>query len=177
MNNKFFYTFILFFAYCSTAHAQFSNSELQSLNSYCICEENRQHSDSSLLNAGGLQIIKTGYEMTFLEKAIVKGSCWDFVNHVFMRAGLAENKNTIFKSKKNGPYVLSSIIQPGDRIYHVNHQFNNVEHSAIFVCWKDFSKRIGITLSYVGMNRNVVAKFGEYQLNNIYGVFRAQKNN
>lgn len=113
--------------------------------------------------------------MALIDMSIIKGSCWDFVNEVYHRSGFANSKETVFTSVKKGPFAESSIVQPGDWIYHVNHQFNNTEHSAIFICWKDFEKRIAVTLSYAGMNRNSPAKFGEYHLDHIYSIFRPKK--
>jgi hypothetical protein len=154
------------------AKSQVSNAELKSLNSYCECEHvftNNEDSGSSFL---GQKILQTGYEMALINKTIVRGSCWNFVNEVYQRNGFALTKKTIFKSQKSGPFAPSAMVKPGDWIYHINHQFNNIEHSAIFICWKDFAKRIGITLSYAGMNKAVTAKFGEYNLNSIYSIFR-----
>jgi hypothetical protein len=167
------FTSLFFFCISFFANGQMSRSDLQSLNSYCDCEQTFLHSDTSTEQQGGFKILKTGYQMAMVNKTIIRGSCWDFVNEVYNRSGFATAKKTVFSSRKGGPYAASTLVQPGDWIYHVNHQYNNIEHSAIFICWKDFSKRIGITLSYAGGNRSVPAKFGEYQLNNIYSIFRA----
>ena len=156
--------------------AQKSNAKKSSLDNYCQCEHVFSNSDTSNTNKGGLKILQTGHQMALIDMSIIKGSCWDFVNAVYNRSGFANAKQTIFSSRKNGPFAASSLVKPGDWIYHINHQFNNGEHSAIFVCWKDFAKRIAITLSYVGMNRNAPGHFGEYQLDNIYSIFRPKNN-
>ena len=135
---------------------------------YCDCET----SPTSTANLLGQKVLDLGYEIALIKKEVIKGSCWDFVNEVYKRAGAAETMATIYKSKLSGPFAAAQLVQPGDWIYHINHQFNNIEHSAIFICWKDYKKRIAITLSYSGMNRNVPAKYGEYELNSIYNIFR-----
>lgn len=149
-----------------------SRSEQISFDRYCDCESVFIKADTSSQKMGGYDIIRTGYKMALVDKSIVRGSCWDFVNEVMRRSGYAHSQETVFKSKKTGPFAPSTTVQPGDWIYHINHQWKNVEHSAIFICWKDFAKRIAITLSYEGMNRNAPAKFGEYELNNIYNIIR-----
>jgi len=156
--------------------AQTNRSEKISLDNYCQCEHIFTNADTSSESNGGFRILKTGYQMALVDKSIIKGSCWDFVNAVYNRSGFTGSKATVFKSTKKGPYAPSSLVQPGDWIYHINHQFNNGEHSAIFICWKDYAKRIGITLSYIGMNRNAPGKFDEYILDNIYSIFRPENN-
>jgi len=138
----------------------------------CGCETKYVASDSAADLSASDKVLKVGYLISQVSKTIVQGSCWDFVNEVYKRAGVSESKKTVFRSKKSGPYAPSSLVKPGDWVYHVNHQFNNIEHSAIFVCWKDFQKRIAITLSYAGMNKKVPAKYGEYSLRSIYSIFR-----
>ena len=150
------------------AFAQQSKFMDESWKHYCDCET----SPTSTANLLGQKVLDLGYEIALIKKEVIKGSCWDFVNEVYKRAGAAETMATIYKSKLSGPFAAAQLVQPGDWIYHINHQFNNIEHSAIFICWKDYKKRIAITLSYSGMNRNVPAKYGEYELNSIYNIFR-----
>ena len=168
-----FLTFFVFpFFLNSEIKAQENYTEDESTRNYCQCDENFFSSDTSSLYSHGTKVLETGFKMALLEKTIVKGSCWDYINEVYRRSGFGNTKETIFRSKKSGPYAAAQLVQPGDWVYHVNHQYNNVEHSAIFICWKDFKKRIAITLSYAGMNRNLPGKYGEYQLNSIYSIFR-----
>lgn len=151
---------------------QESHTEDESTKYYCQCEDAFVSTDTSSLYFSGLKILETGFKMALLEKTIIVGSCWNYINEIYTRAGFSDKKETIYRSKKGGPYADAKLVQPGDWIYHVNHQYNGVEHSAIFICWKDFNKRIAITLSYAGMNRRVPGKYGEYQLNSIYSIFR-----
>jgi hypothetical protein len=153
-----------------------NSQEVNSLTSLyqpdCECKTGYLPSDSSVAVSAGDKVLQVGYLMSQISKTIVQGSCWDFVNEVYKCAGVSEYKKVVFRSKKSGPYAPSSMVKPGDWVYHINHQFKNIEHSAIFVCWKDFEKRIAITLSYAGMNKKVPAKYGAYSLRSIYSIFR-----
>jgi len=122
----------------------------------------------------GQIILETGMKMAMSMEKVVYGSCWNFVNAVFNRSEIAGNKKVVFKSKKSGPYAQADAVRPGDWIYHVNYQYKNIDHSAIFVCWKDMERRIAITLSYAGMNRKSPARYAEYDLRSIYAIFRPQ---
>jgi hypothetical protein len=130
--------------------------------------------DSTGKASPGQIILETGMKMAMSMEKVVYGSCWNFVNAVFNRSEIAGNKKVVFKSKKSGPYAQADAVQPGDWIYHVNYQYKNIDHSAIFVCWKDVERRIAITLSYAGMNRKSPARYAEYDLRSIYAIFRPQ---
>jgi len=136
----------------------------------CSCMDSSHLSYS--IDQPGNKILAIGKQVALVDKTVIKGSCWTFVNEIYRRAGSADDKTVVFRSKKAGPYANAEMVKPGDWIYHINHSYNNVEHSAIFVCWKDFANRIAITLSYAGMNRNIPGKYGSYKLNNIYSIFR-----
>jgi len=166
----------LFISLSCSVIAQINKPNISSLENYCQCEHVFINADTSSENKGGFKVLKTGYKMALVDMSIVQGSCWDFVNEVYHRSGFGDAKETIFRSRKKGPFAASSLVKPGDWIYHINHQFNNSEHSAIFVCWKDFANKIAVTLSYAGMNKKTPGKFGEYQLNNIYSIFRPKNN-
>jgi len=124
-------------------------------------------------DVAGKAILETGRKMALKEKTIVKGSCWDYINEVFKRAGYGSNKKVVYKSKKSGPYVDISKIKPGDWLYYINHSYGGVEHSGIFVYWKDYKNKIGVTLSYGGENRNEPGRYREYNLKSVYYITRA----
>ena len=127
-------------------------------------------------SAGGLRIIREGYQMAIVRKDIIIGSCWDFINKVYSNSGFKQaNRETIYKGKKGSKYPTPKLLQPGDWVYHVNYSFNNIEHSAIFICWKDFDKKMAITLSYVGQNRSSPGKYGIYDLSGVYNIMRAKE--
>ncbi len=139
---------------------------------------NDKHGSDPILNAekdasnAGKAVLAVGRKMVFKEKAIIKGSCWDYINEVYKRAGYGTDKKIVFKSKKSGPYVDISKIQPGDWLYYVNHSYGGVEHSGIFVYWKDYKKKIGVTLSYGGESRNEPGRYREYDLRSVYYITR-----
>ena len=111
---------------------------------------------SQNLNSGFL-VLNKGLEL-FQTNFKTSGSCWTYV--------YAAKKGTLIKDP--------SIIMPGDWLYHVNYSFRNVEHSAIFVCWQDKEKLLGVTLSHVGQNKYAGGDFGVYDLKGVYRVTRAK---
>ncbi len=140
----------------------------------CSCYAN----DSDKINTSdlGLKVLNTGYDVTVNKKQIMRGSCWDFVNEVYNQAGFTEKKRTIiFKGTKAGVYADSKMLQPGDWVYHVNHSYNDIEHSAIFICWKNFDKRIAIMLGYVGQNRPMAGYYGEFDMRSVYYITRPKQ--
>lgn len=120
----------------------------------------------------GKAVLETGRKMALEDKTIIKGSCWNYVNEVFKRAGYGTNKKVVYKSKKSGPYVDVSKIQPGDWIYYVNYSYGGVEHSGIFVYWKDYKNKIGVTLSYGGEKRKEPGRYLPYNLKSVYYITR-----
>jgi hypothetical protein len=130
----------------------------------------------SVLPSPSKQILATGRKMALDDKTIIKGSCWDWINEVFNRAGYGTNKKVIYKSKKNGPYVDINLIKPGDWLYYVNYSYHGIEHSGIFIYWKDFEKKIGVILSYGGRNRNETGRYLSYNLKSVYYITRAVEN-
>lgn len=166
--------FILFFLFSLASSGRVLAQVDPSTQNYCYCQEASSLQKAKQLDSASLQVLEIGKQMALITKTIILGSCWDFVNEVFNRAGVSAFKQTIFKSKKAGPYADARLVQPGDWIYHVNHNSNGVDHSAIFVCWKDYTKREAVTLSYAGRNRNVPGRYGVYNLRSIFAIFRPQ---
>jgi hypothetical protein len=122
----------------------------------------------------GLKIVKAGKKLAFKNKIIVVGSCWDFVNKVFKSAGYPSKKRkTIFRSRKKGPYASVKMIKPGDWLYHINMEFNGVEHSAIFIKWMNKAKKIAKMLAYAGMRRREPGRYKIHNLSKVYNIIRA----
>lgn len=109
--------------------------------------------------------------MALEERLIVRGSCWDYINEVFRRAGYSAQRETVFQSKETGPYATLFDIAPGDWLYHVNYSYGTV-HSGIFVYWEDEERMIGTTLSYGGEHRNAPGRYRTYDLSGVYQVIR-----
>lgn len=141
-----------------------------STNEFCGCSSIKEVLACQKCFEQSNAVLRTGYKISFIDKKLFNGSCWDFVNDVYVRSG--SGKEQVFSSKKAGPYADCSILRAGDWIYHINYSYGGVEHSAIFVCWKDKEEKIAITLSYVGQNRLKPGRLGESNLKGIYNVIR-----
>lgn len=123
--------------------------------------------------ARGREILETGRIMTLARREIIRGGCWDYANAVYNRAGYPHaRRKTVFKSRKSGPYADLARIQPGDWLYYVNRQYDDMEHSAIFVHWADFGAREALMLSYGGERRNEPARYRVYDVSRTYMIVR-----
>jgi hypothetical protein len=127
-------------------------------------------------NVGANLILQNSYKFSAIDEKLVVGSCWDYLNSVYnsLESSGQFRKIQVFNSKKPGPYADKEMLKPGDWVYHINRQYKNIEHSAIFVAWKDYEKGIAITMSYMGLGRAKPAKYGEYDLNSVYAIFRIE---
>ncbi len=125
-------------------------------------------------DSAGRSVLKEGRIMALEEGVIFQGSCWDYINEVYIRAGYAVNRKTVFRSPQNGPYATISDIAPGDWIYHINYSYGSV-HSGIFVYWNDEERMVGTTLSHPGENRNSTGRYRTYHLSGVYQVMRPVK--
>lgn len=137
---------------------------------FCGCQgvkEVQACKDCFLESDGVLEI---GYKMCFVEKKVMNGSCWSFLNEIYKRAG--NKKKAVFAATKSGPYADCSLLKPGDWIYHVNYGYHGVEHSAMFICWKDRKKKIAVTMSYVGQKRARPGRLDEADLRGVYAIYR-----
>lgn len=122
----------------------------------------------------GERILSVGQDMALKRKEIVRGSCWDYIDTVYNRAGYRQSlrQKAHSGSKNHGPYASPSDIQGGDWLYFINHSYHDVEHSGIFIRWVNRSKRIGEVLSYGGENRNKPGRYRNYDLSHVYTIIR-----
>ena len=120
------------------------------------------------------RVLATGREMALVNHELVKGSCWDYANAIFERAGYPYRGKREVILKGKGYAAAAKYIQPGDFISYVNHSFNNIGHSAIFVDWLDADKKIGLMLSYAGQNRKEPARYKAYDLSDVFYIARAR---
>ncbi len=121
----------------------------------------------------GRKILEKGREMTVIHAEILPGSCWDYINTVYNRAGYPSHKRkTVFKSIKKGPYADADLIQHGDWLYYINHSYGDIEHSAIFVDWIDKENKEALMLSYGGEKRQSPARYLAYDLSSVYQIVR-----
>jgi hypothetical protein len=117
------------------------------------------------------EVISIARAMTLNERAIIQGGCWDYLNAVFKRAGVS--RDTIHQGVyKQGPYAKSNEIEVGDWLYYINHGYNGVEHSGLFVGWVDEVAKQALILSYAGESRHEPARYRVYDLSNVYQIMR-----
>lgn len=108
------------------------------------------------------------------DQEVIKGGCWDYINTVYNRAGYPiKDRINVFKSKIKGPFVDLADIRPGDWLYYINHSYNKIDHSGVFVAWVNFETKIGLIMSYAGEKRKTPARYQNYDLSNVYTIIRA----
>lgn len=109
------------------------------------------------------------------KQEIIVGGCWNYINSVFLRAGFGDKqRETIFKSKLQGPYLQDDIIEAGDWLYFVNHTYHDTEHSAIFVAWTNKDKKEALMVNYVGEKKKKPAFYKKFVLDKVYNLIRAR---
>lgn len=117
------------------------------------------------------EVIATARKMALNERTIIQGGCWDYLNEVFKRAGVT--RDTVHKGEYSlGPYANSDDIEIGDWLYYINHGYNGVEHSGLFVGWVDKSAKQALIFSYAGESRREPARYRVYDLSNVYQIMR-----
>ncbi len=117
------------------------------------------------------EVISTARKMALNERTIIQGGCWDYLNAVFKRAGVT--RDTIHKGTYGqGPYANSGEIEVGDWLYYINHGYNGVEHSGLFVGWVNEQAKQALILSYAGESRREPARYRVYDLSNVYQIMR-----
>lgn len=139
----------------------------------CVCGDAAKLQSCDTCFDAAHPILQTAYAMGCRNKEIINGSCWTFANEVYRRTVGPEGKTKVYLKPKGGPYAPADLIEPGDWIYHINYSYRGVDHSALFVCWTDYERRKGLTLSYYGQNRKTPARIEEFDLKSIFGIFRA----
>lgn len=121
----------------------------------------------------GARVLETARRMAEVNKEVMIGSCWDFVQAVFQRAGYEQQRrHRVFIGKPRGPYADPRLIQPGDWIMHVNLEFGGVHHSAIFVRWLDWQEKVALMWGYAGMKRAVPPTSQRHRLLKVFGILR-----
>lgn len=159
---------LLFFSCSSTKNIK-NNTSISKSELKLILKAEKQ------ADKGGKRVLEEGRDLALNKKAIVAGSCWNWINTVYNNAGYP-NKNrkrtSVFKGKKSGPYAKSKTIKAGDWLYFINHSYNNIEHSGIFVYWVDYKKKTAMILSYGGENRKQPGRYKVYDLSHVYNIIR-----
>ena len=108
-------------------------------------------------------------------KAIIKGSCYDWINLVYKECGYkGKKRKRIFRGKETGPYANPLLLQPGDWIMFKNLTYGEIGHSGIFLGWLDFEKRSAIVIGYAGQKRTMPGRFREYDITRLFGILRGK---
>lgn len=124
-------------------------------------------------SAAGRKILAAA--RTMIEKdVVVIGSCWDYANAVYNRAGFKNwrTRKTIFRGRKKGPYADPKLVKAGDWLYLINHLESLATHSVIFVFWKDIKLRQAVVITYVGNRREESGYYRTYDVSRIYRIKR-----
>lgn len=125
--------------------------------------------------ASGRKILEVSRSMIANQDVFV-GGCWNYINAVYDRAGYsAKQRDTIYKSKFQGPYVNSDLIQSGDWLYFVNHSFSESEHSAIFVTWLDEDRKEALMVNYIGGSKKRPGTYKRFIIDEVYNIIRAKE--
>lgn len=110
-------------------------------------------------------------------RTIVRGSCFDYIERVFGRAGYpAARRERVFSGVPSGPYAELSLIAPGDWLFIVPHADRepDLTHSVIFVRWLDRDAGRAEVVSYAGGNARRPGGIVPYDLNHTYVIARAR---
>lgn len=127
------------------------------------------------LDTPGGKVLKAALK-EIQEKVIIKGSCWDWVNHVFTKAGYPWGKRKrIFYTKKSGPYADLTLLKAGDWIMFKNLSYGNVAHSGIFLYWVDKKNNYAMVLSYRGEQSETPGRYKIYDLTYLFGIDRGKE--
>ena len=130
---------------------------------------NKAEDDSTVT---GRKILETSRDM-INNGDIVVGSCWDFINEAYNRAGFPSKfRATVYKSKLQGPYAVENLIQGGDWLYFINHSYGDIEHSGVFVAWTNLEKKEALIISYAGGNQAKPGRYKTYDLSSVYNIIR-----
>jgi hypothetical protein len=124
----------------------------------------------------GQAVLAAGHRIAVTERRVIQGSCWDFVNAVYLAAGFPEaDRAAVFQGAQAGPYADPAAIQPGDWVMHRNLEYGEVEHSSIFVQWLDRAGSLALTLDYAGMDRKVTGRYSEHRYTKVFAILRPAK--
>lgn len=124
----------------------------------------------------GEKILRMGEKMALIDKEIIRGGCWNYIDTLYNRSGFTRKKRRyIFKTAKNSPpYAPLDKIMPGDWLYFINYSYKKVEHSGVFVRWQDRKNAKALILSYGGENRKKPGRYLTYNIKDTFVIIRAK---
>lgn len=142
-----------------------SDGKIRDLEKYLKQAEEKATPEAKTVLVTGRRMVEKG--------KVIRGSCWDFANSVYNKAGHeAVQRLTPLKSKITGPYADLETIREGDWLYFINYSFKESDHSGIFVAWTDFENKRGIILSYIGGKKRKPGSYKIYDLKHVYYIIR-----
>jgi hypothetical protein len=103
------------------------------------------------------------------EDFVVIGSCWDWAQAVFERAG--GETEQVHRARPRGPFADRAPVRPRDGLYLVGDGGGGA-HTASDLGWVDEPARVGLTVSYVGGRREETGRYSTYDLPRVYRVVR-----
>ena len=118
---------------------------------------------------GARRVLSTARQLIDGE-VVIRGSCYTWLNAVYTRAG--GRKHNVFNGNRRNRFADTSLLQPGDWVFFVNHDYGDVGHSAIFVAWLDADRKDALMVSYPGERRQVPGRYSSYVLDNVYRIDR-----
>lgn len=134
------------------------------------------HTEDVAPSRAARRILATARRMV-RRRTIVRGSCFDYIERVFRRAGYpASRRARVFSSVPEGPYADLSLIAPGDWLFILPHPEREpvLTHSVIFVRWLDREAGRAEVVSYAGNHARRPGGIVPYDLNHTYVIARAQ---
>lgn len=141
--------------------------------SYLDLEAQRLKEAEDKATPGGRAVLAAARQM-IAEDLVVRGSCWDYANAVYVRAGFKgwRQQKVAYRARTRGPYADPGLVQAGDWLYIINHPPTLSTHSLIFVHWTDFPRREAMTVTYVGDRREQPGYYRTYDVSRIYQIIR-----
>lgn len=131
---------------------------------------------SATATAAGERVLRTARRMV-RRRTIVRGSCYDYIERVFRRAGFpASRRERVFTSPPEGPYAELGLIAPGDWLFIVSRPDLTppLTHSVIFVRWIDRAAGRAEVVSYAGGDARRPGGLVPYDLTRTYVIARAR---
>lgn len=133
--------------------------------------------ESASAAPAGERVLRTARRMV-RRRTIVRGSCYDYIERVFRRAGFPSGRRErVFTSSPEGPYADLSLIAPGDWLFLVSRPDLDppLTHSVIFVRWLDRAAGRAEVVSYTGGDARRPGGLVPYDLTRTYVIARARE--
>lgn len=131
--------------------------------------------ESATATRAGERVLRMARRMV-RRRTIVRGSCYDYAERVFSRAGYGEGRRErVFAGATGGPFADLAVIAPGDWLFIVTHPETDPisTHSVIFVRWLDRAAGRAEVVSYAGNNARRPGGIVPYDVSRTYRITRA----